>query len=183
MDERRCDVMSMVEASDCRGGVAVSMCSLEAVAAETESLISLSHTIDDIASSYCSSWYTDVYVHGLSVFVCVCVLTSASVVRDVRWGLAGTPRGGWRCSAVVKSLQSLLEAGCVQLWLWARVLTLKKKKRLATQNTLSQLILSKLKSDCTEVNITGPIYSNQIKELMKFDFERQQWTIKTLYVL
>lgn len=37
MDERRCGVISMVEASDCRGGVAVSMCSLEAVAAEKES--------------------------------------------------------------------------------------------------------------------------------------------------
>lgn len=36
MDERRCDVISMVEASDCRGGVAVSMCILEAVAADTE---------------------------------------------------------------------------------------------------------------------------------------------------
>lgn len=34
MDERRCGVISMVEASDCRGGVAVSMCSLEAVARE-----------------------------------------------------------------------------------------------------------------------------------------------------
>lgn len=34
MDERRCDVISIVEASDCRGGVAVSICNLEAVAAE-----------------------------------------------------------------------------------------------------------------------------------------------------
>lgn len=34
MDERRCGVISMVDASDCRGGVAVSMCSLEAVAVE-----------------------------------------------------------------------------------------------------------------------------------------------------
>ena len=45
MDERRCDVISMVEASDCRGGVAVSMCSLEAVAAETESLLSYHLTV------------------------------------------------------------------------------------------------------------------------------------------
>lgn len=32
MEERRCEVKSMVEASDCRGGVAVSICSLDAVA-------------------------------------------------------------------------------------------------------------------------------------------------------
>lgn len=38
MDERRCDVISMVEARDCRGGVAVSICSLEAVGAQKESL-------------------------------------------------------------------------------------------------------------------------------------------------
>lgn len=44
MDERRCDVISMVEASDCRGGVAVSICSLEAVAAETGTLMSKSPT-------------------------------------------------------------------------------------------------------------------------------------------
>lgn len=43
MDERRCGVISMVEASDCRGGVAVSMCSLEAVAGGRESL--MSHTV------------------------------------------------------------------------------------------------------------------------------------------
>lgn len=46
MDERRCDVISMVEASDCRGGVAVSMCSLEAVAGQRELL--RSHTEPDI---------------------------------------------------------------------------------------------------------------------------------------
>lgn len=57
----------------------------------------------------------------------VCVLTSASVVRDMRWGLAGTPWGGGGCPAVVKSLQSLLEAGCIQLWLWPRVLTLSRQ--------------------------------------------------------
>lgn len=42
MDERRCD--SMVEAIDCLGGVAVSICSLEAVAPETQSFISRSPT-------------------------------------------------------------------------------------------------------------------------------------------
>lgn len=45
MDERRCDVISMVDARDCRGGVAVSMCSLEAVATETESMMSKSQTL------------------------------------------------------------------------------------------------------------------------------------------
>ena len=35
MEDGRCDATSMVEASDWRGGVAVSICSLEAVAAET----------------------------------------------------------------------------------------------------------------------------------------------------
>lgn len=34
IDDRRCDVISMVDANDCRGGVAVSMCNLGAVAAE-----------------------------------------------------------------------------------------------------------------------------------------------------
>lgn len=80
MDERRCDVISMVDASDCRGGVAVSMCSLEAVAVETESLMSKSQTALRISSPTC-----------LCVYVCVCVLTSACVVRDMRGGLAGTP--------------------------------------------------------------------------------------------
>lgn len=34
IDDRRCDAISMVDAKDCRGGVAVSMCNLGAVAAE-----------------------------------------------------------------------------------------------------------------------------------------------------
>lgn len=41
MDERRWDAISMVEARDCRGGVAMSMCILGAVAAETELLVTL----------------------------------------------------------------------------------------------------------------------------------------------
>lgn len=65
--------------------------------------------------------------------VCMCVLTSASVVRHMRWRLVRTTRWGWGCSAAVKSLQRFLETGCIQLRLWTWVLTLKitkKRKKL-----------------------------------------------------
>lgn len=71
MDERRCDVISMVDASDCRGGVAVSMCSLEAVAVETESLMSKSQTALRISSPTC-----------LCVYVCVCVSLQVHVLSE-----------------------------------------------------------------------------------------------------
>lgn len=113
MEERRCDVISMVEASDCRGGVAVSICSLEAVAWKKWW----------VRPRLCIKLNSAKIVHDCFF------LTSACVVRDMWRGLAGAPWGGWGRSAVVKSLQSLFEARRIQLWLWARVLTLQKGKK------------------------------------------------------
>lgn len=140
MDERRCDI-SMVEASDCRGGVAVSMCSLEAVATKTElmwiqSLHKLHwwlHLTTGPRHTAMFSLYNltlCMYMRLFVVYVRVSVLTSACVIRDVWWGLAGTSWWGWGCAAMVKPLQRLFEAGCVQLWLWARVLALKLDRQI-----------------------------------------------------
>lgn len=57
MDDRRCDVISMVDASDCRGGVAVSMCNLGAVAAEK--VIRGQELYSDPAHHIISSCYRD----------------------------------------------------------------------------------------------------------------------------
>lgn len=120
MDERRCDVISMVEASDCRGGVAVSMCSLEAVAVETESLMSKSQTPLTTSYHLTAGWdVTDLSLeHYVRLKVCSCPYkckcclrrerrTCGNSVRRLRvFGcgqISPEPLWGWTCSAGTRS--------------------------------------------------------------------------------